>query len=225
MKIWTISDTHTKHLELELPDHNEIDMVIHAGDASSTKDTSFNEAEMREFLQWFDSLPYKYKIYIPGNHDTSIQAGMFNFEEHTDIIFLIHESVEIEGIKIFGSPYTPSFGIGWAYNISRHKIDNYWELIPDNTDIIVTHGPPKGIMDYTAEGHSVYTQTGCKALLNNIKLINPKYHIFGHLHDEDNVLNCGTFKPNNDKADTTYVNACTMNLSYNIVNNGIIIEV
>lgn len=221
MKIWTISDTHCKHLELELPDPNEIDMVIHAGDAGGHRDTSFNEAELKEFLRWFDSLPYKYKIYVPGNHDTSIEAEMFDFKEYTDIHVLIHESITIEGINIFGSPYTPTFGVGWSYNKARHKIDNYWKQIPEDVNIVVTHGPPKGILDLTA--HNNYPeQCGDKSLLNKVLDIKPKYHIFGHIHDEPSCYNAGTFKPSS--IETTFVNASINNLSYNVINNGIIIE-
>ena len=93
MKIWTISDTHCKHLELDLPDPNEIDMVIHAGDAARHRDLSLNDVEMREFLTWYNNLPYKYMIYIPGNHDTSVEADMHNFDDYPNIIVLIHDSL------------------------------------------------------------------------------------------------------------------------------------
>lgn len=223
MKIWTISDTHCQHKQLIPPD--DIDMVIHAGDAGGHRDLSHNDGEMRDFLQWYNNLPYKYKIYIPGNHDTSVEAGFHDFKtDYPNIIVLIHQSVTIEGINIFGSPYTPSFGNGWSYNVPRHKLSNYWDQIPLDTDIIVTHGPPKGILDYTASHSSYYEKVGCASLLNRIIDVNPKYHIFGHLHNESGVYNCGIFKPNQPKLKTEFVNTCVMNIKYNVINNGIYLE-
>lgn len=220
MRIWTISDTHCKHKQLEIPD---VDMVIHAGDASNHRDFSQNDAEIREFLNWFKNLPIKYKIYIPGNHDTSIAQEMHDFDDYPEIIVLINDFIIIEGIKIYGSPVTPTFGSGWAWNCNRNKIDSkYWKKIPEDSDIIVTHGPPKGILDYTAETNTLYRQCGCKSLLNRINFIKPKYHIFGHIHDEDFVYNAGSFKPSG--LNTTFINASVCNLRYNVQNHGEIIE-
>jgi len=212
MKIWAISDSHCKHLWLDIPDPKEVDMVIHAGDAGGHRDLSHNDGEMREFLIWFSNLPYKYKIYIPGNHDTSVEANFHNFAtDYPNITVLIHQSINIEGINIFGSPYTPSFGHGWAYNVARHKISKYWEQIPLNANIVITHGPPKGILDYTKANSNYYEKVGDSSLLDNIVKVNPKYHIFGHLHDEPEVYNCGIFKPNQPKLKTEFINACVMN--------------
>lgn len=222
MKIWTISDTHCEHRMLNLPDPKDIDVVIHAGDAGGHRELSINDAQIRDFLEWFESLPYKYKIYVPGNHDTSIANGFHDFTRYPSVILLDHKSIEIEGVKIFGSPYTPSFGHGWAYNVARHKIGVYWDEIPDDIDIVVTHGPPKGILDTTVSRDGSIQKAGCASLLNNIKRTAPKYHIFGHFHDESGVLNCGKFTPVNSK--TTYINTCVMNLKYQVVNNGNIIE-
>lgn len=219
-RIWCISDTHTRHNELTIPEN--IDIAIHAGDASNIRDSSFNEAEMREFLRWFDSLPVKHKIFVPGNHDTSIEKGMFNFDDYTDIKFLINESVVIDGIKIYGSPITPTFGSGWAYNCQRHKIFKHWDNIPEDTDILVTHGPPKGILDLTFSGGGGLVQTGCKVLLNKVHEINPNLHIFGHIHDEDLIYNAGCYCEPDGK--TTFVNASVCNLRYKVANNGIIID-
>ncbi len=224
MKIWAISDSHCKHGWLDIPDPEDIDIVIHAGDAGGHRDLSHNDGEIRNFLQWFEKLPYKYKVYIPGNHDTSIEAGFHNFKDYPSVNILIHDSIEIEGIKIFGSPYTPSFGHGWSYNVPRHKLETYWKEISLGTDIVVTHGPPKGILDQTMSG-GVGEKVGCKSLLNHIGRVNPKYHIFGHLHDESENYNCGIFKPNQPKHKTEFVNACIMNLKYQVVNNGIYLEI
>lgn len=217
MKIWCISDTHCKHRQLKVP---EVDMIIHAGDAANNQNFSFNEAEVRDFLLWYNKLPAKYKIFIPGNHETSVEKGMHNFNNYENVTVLINNSITIEDIKIYGSPITPSFGTGWAYNCARHKINNHWNNIPDDTNILVTHGPPKGILDLTA--HNGLEQTGCKSLLNRVSTVKPKYHIFGHIHDEPLCYNAGVLKHND--IDTNFVNASVNNLKYNVVNNGVIIN-
>lgn len=221
MKIWTISDTHCKHGQLDLPDPKDVDMVIHAGDAGGHRELSINDAQVRDFLEWFEALPYKYKIYVPGNHDTSVEAGFHDFTKYPSITVLQHESITIEGINIFGSPYTPSFN-NWAFNIARHKINAYWEKIPDESDIVITHGPPQGILDSTINHHNRMEKPGDSALLNHIQRVKPKYHIFGHFHDERGIFNCGSFTPTESK--TTYINTCVMNLQYQVINNGNRIE-
>lgn len=222
MKFWCISDSHNKHAFLNIP--NGIDGIIHAGDMSNQRNPSMNANEVLNFLEWYKSLVHiKYKILIAGNHDTSIEAGLVKRSDiHESITYLEHESCEIEGIKIFGSPYTPSFGQGWSFNIPRHKLDSYWQEIPLGTDIIITHGPPKGILDLTAEG-SLFFQCGCKTLLNRLKIIEPKYSIFGHIHTESNCTNAGKLEIQGCK--TTFINASVVNLDYEICNNGYIIEI
>ena len=217
MKILCISDTHGKHTLIKLQD---ADMIIHAGDCTNQRDSILNGPELEAFFKWFSSLPYKYKIYIPGNHDTSFPKNYVQIPEN--IIVLSHREVEIEGVKIFGSPYTPEFGVGWAYNVDRSKIQRYWEQIPKDIDIIVTHGPAKGIMDLTFTKEGNLFQCGCKSLLNTIKDIKPKFHIFGHIHDESGIYNAGEF--NVPKIGTTFVNASVVNLRMEIVNHGVLIE-
>ncbi|HEX8516878.1 MAG TPA: metallophosphoesterase [Bacteroidia bacterium] len=138
MKFVAISDTHGQHNNLRLP---QADVIIHAGDITKRG----NKEEVVEFLTWFAELPFTYKIFIAGNHD-------FFFEESSEaeienlipsnVIYLCNNSVLINGIKIWGSPITPYF-FNWAFN--RHRgddISKYWDLIPMDTDILITHGPP-----------------------------------------------------------------------------------
>jgi len=147
MKIWHLSDTHTYHDLLKVPDG--IDLVIHSGDCSNPRDPYNNEPEVREFIDWYKELPIKYKIYVAGNHDTSIEKGLVTKKDFEDngIIYLENEYVTIKGIKIFGSPHTPQFG-NWAFMKERHKLDRFWNIaIHEPCDIIVVHGPPKGVLD------------------------------------------------------------------------------
>ena len=220
MKIWHISDTHTKHKELDLsPLQENLDMIIHTGDAGTSRDISHNDGEIRDFLQWYSSLPVKYKLFIPGNHDTSIGQNLWKADkvlEEYDIHMLINKTIEIEGVKIFGSPYTPAFGFGWAFNSQRHKIQKHWNLIEEGTDIVAVHGPPKGMLDLNKE----YISCGCGTLTYILGQIKPKYCLFGHIHEDG-----GKLLQDNKYPDTTFINGSAVNLMHDIINNGKIIEI
>jgi len=192
MNILGISDTHGFHKEFNFSDFKNIDMIIDAGDFSNHKSPAFNQAEVVDFLVWYSNLPIKYKILIAGNHDTSIEAKLVRpKEDFKDIIYLEHESITVEGINIFGSPYTPSFG-GWSFMKQRGKLDPYWAEIPDNTDILITHGPPKGILDLSYNREDVLEYCGDKELLNHVYRVRPKHMIFGHIHNYKDCHNKGS---------------------------------
>ncbi|MFM2015802.1 MAG: hypothetical protein RIQ51_1292, partial [Bacteroidota bacterium] len=103
MKIWHISDTHTYHGLLDIPDN--IDIVIFSGDCSNPRDPYLNKPEVENFLAWYESLPIKYKIFVAGNHDTSIEKGFINKLDFASkgIIYLENNYTEIEELKIWGS--------------------------------------------------------------------------------------------------------------------------
>lgn len=225
MKIACISDTHCKHNEIDGIIRNlNVDMLIHAGDGSNSKIPAINYHEAEDVLTWMDSFyDIQHKIYVPGNHDTSIWKGLIDIEKY-DTKILIHCSIYIDGINIFGSPYTPTYGNDWAYNVKRNKLDIYWNQIPEYTDILITHGPPKSILDLTTELNGSLVQVGCKSLFNKVLEIQPKYHIFGHLHDESNIFNHGILNLGN-KCKTTFVNAGILNLKNQVINKPIIIEI
>lgn len=192
MKIWHISDTHTFHELLQIPEG--IDMVIHSGDCSNPRDPYNNEPEVRGFIDWFSSLDIKYKVYVAGNHDTSIEKGLVTKADFNDrgIHYLENETIEIEGIKIFGSPHTPTFG-QWAFMKARHKLDRIWQsAIEDGTHIIVVHGPPKGMLDLSYDRNGKLEFCGCKSLMNKVKEVEPKLMLFGHIHNCDDIINAGT---------------------------------
>jgi Icc-related predicted phosphoesterase len=177
MKIVCVSDTHGKHEQLNY-DLPEGDMIIHAGDISNVGRID----EINQFTQWFSNLPYKYKIFIAGNHDFGFEKIRHSNEIGISIphgvIYLQDEMVEIEGIKIYGSPWQPEF-YDWAFNLPRgEKIAEKWNMIPENLDILITHGPPHGILDDTIQGMRV----GCEDLYKRVMEVKPKYHIFGHIH-------------------------------------------
>ena len=192
MKIWHISDTHTFHELLQIPEG--IDMVIHSGDCSNPRDPYNNEPEVRRFIDWFGDLPIKHKIYVAGNHDTSIEKGLVTDDDFDQkrIHYLENETIEIEGIKIFGSPHTPTFG-QWAFMKARHKLDRIWQIaIEDDTNIIVVHGPPRGMLDLSYDRFSNLEFCGDKSLMNKVKEVEPKLMLFGHIHNCDDIINAGT---------------------------------
>lgn len=193
MKIWHISDTHGNHEKLKVPD---VDLIIHSGDATNWQNRSKNLEEMLDFLRWFEQIRIP-KIYIAGNHDTSIESKIIDKEYLSDlgIIYLENESVEFKGVNIYGSPYSPTFGIGWAFNKARHKIHEVWDEVPEDTDILVTHSPPLGILDLTENRDRTFEMCGDKNLYKQItQRIKPKLHLFGHIHNRTGATyhNSGT---------------------------------
>ena len=197
MKIWHISDTHGYHDLLKVPDG--IDMVIHSGDCSNPRDPYNNEPEVREFIQWYKMLPIEHKIYVAGNHDTSIEKGLVKKIDFSgyNIHYLENDYIDIDGIKIFGSPNTPNFG-NWAFMKDRTKLERHWRsAIHEQCDIIVTHGPPKGILDKAEDRDHNLECCGDKSLLNRILEIQPTYALFGHIHNNGDIINAGIQKLSN----------------------------
>lgn len=193
--IWHISDTHSYHRLLKVPDN--IDIVVHSGDFSNYYNVYKNEPEAKDFLQWYANLPIKHKILIAGNHDALPALDNKSFRQlcnDLNIIYLENESIEIEGINIWGSPYTPTFG-NWYFMKDRGKLDKIWRQIPDNTDIVVVHGPPKGILDVSINVNKGVDLCGCGSLRSHIlNRVKPKLMLFGHIHNVDYVINAGTLQ-------------------------------
>jgi len=195
MKIWHISDTHTYHYLLTIPE--DIDLVIFSGDCSNPGNPYLNEPEVKDFIHWFKGLPIKHKIFVAGNHDTSIEKGLVKKIDFSgyNIHYLENDYITIEGLKIFGSPYTPTFGNGWAFNKSRDKMDKLWSQVDEDVDIFVVHGPPKTILDLTYSREHNLEYCGCNALKRHIlNRIKPKLVCFGHIHNGDDIINAGTLK-------------------------------
>lgn len=205
MKIWHISDTHGHEDQLAVPDG--IDMVIFSGDAGNSRSPYTNEHEVRTFLLWFSSLDIKYKVMIAGNHDSSIEAKLITkrqLEKDYGIIYLEDSSTEIEGLKLWGSPWTPTFN-NWSFNRNRDKLHKLWSSIPDDTDIVITHGPPKGILDLSRDRDNVLEFCGCSALDKRMRTLQPMLNLFGHIHNFGGHQNAGVTKLSIGK--TIYSNA------------------
>ena len=220
MKIWCISDTHERHNELKIP--NNIDLVIFAGDEANSSNPVENYSKSLKFFEWYDNLDVQYKIFVPGNHSTAVESGLITNDMFPNIIFLIHTEFSIEGYKIFGSPYTPAFGKSWSYMKKRSRLSEVWSTIPDDTDILITHGPPKGILDLTTDTEDRYkiAQVGCKSLYSRVSDIRPRLHVFGHIHSEKKFHNNGMLL--RDKI--SFVNASCCNNHKHEINNGLIVH-
>ncbi len=193
-KIWHISDSHGYHELLKIPE--DIDIVICSGDATNYKDAYKNYTELEAFLYWFERLPIKHKIYVAGNHDSAIEKNVFNVKQtikNKGIIYLENSDVIIDGIKIWGSPYTPTFG-NWSFMKPRNKLDKVWKNIPTDTNIVVVHGPPKGIMDNSFDFNNYIERCGCNALKKRILKIEPDLFLSGHIHNNSDIINAGTLK-------------------------------
>lgn len=191
MRIWHISDTHCNEKLLTIPP--DIDLIIHSGDATNNRTTFINFNEMKNFIEWYKVIPIKNKIYVAGNHDTSVynrQIIKQDFESE-GIIYLELESIEINGLKIFGNPYTPTYK-NWAFMKDRGKLTPIYDLIPNDTNILISHGPPKGILDSSVSPSNVLEQCGCKELSNRIKYLKDlKLVAFGHIHSRGYCINHG----------------------------------
>jgi len=153
-------------------------MLIHSGDSDIN-----SLFELKDFIKWFSSLNIEDCIYVAGNHDFFIEKNYNfckNFFEENNIIYLQNDLVKIKGLRIYGSPTTPTF-YNWAFMYSRgEQIAEEWRRIPDNLDILITHGPPNGILDLTRRS---LEHAGCEELLKKVQLTKPSYHLFGHIHE------------------------------------------
>lgn len=205
MKIVCVSDTHEAHDELEIPDG---DVFIHAGDATYMGTVQ----AITKFNSWLGKLPHKHKIIIAGNHDWLFQTDPGLAKSLiTNAIYLQDSGCEIDGIKFWGSPHQPWF-YDWAFNQMRGPdIKRYWDLIPTDTDVLITHGPPYGVGDITYRAGNV----GCQDLLDAVRKIKPKLHVYGHIHPGyGSVQSLGTI----------FVNASIMDDLYMPRNEPIVVE-
>ena len=194
MKILHISDTHGFHSRFPDEKFKDIDIVIHSGDCSNYKDAYRNAIEVADFIEWYKNVPVKYKIYVAGNHDTSIERKRITKEdfEANGIIYLENSFVNINGVKFYGTPVTPSFN-DWAFMKARDKTHKVWEAIPEDTRVLIVHGPPKGIRDLSFDRDGKLEFCGDNALMKRcISLQNTlKFVCFGHIHNMDGVYNQG----------------------------------
>lgn len=237
MRIVHISDTHNRHNRIKIP---ECDVLIHSGDFSGMG----RHTEVESFIKWFSRQPATYRIFISGNHDINLdeskndgrkpdwlQELIYKYEmmgskgDDRVNFYLEDTGCEIWGVKFWGSPITPTFGRPiWGFNRDRgDDIKRHWDKIPE-TDVLITHGPPHGVLDWVP--HRVTTNgtdlpggnRGCADLRLTVHRIKPKYHLFGHIHEGyghfyDHYLN------------VHYFNGSMVDMQYDPVNTPHIFEV
>jgi Icc-related predicted phosphoesterase len=188
-----LGDTHELHRETNVP-HGDI--LIHVGDFSMF---SHSLSAIEDFNAWLGELPHPFKCCIPGNHEFFLERDPSRRSLLSNATVLINEGIEIEGLQIWGSPVTPlanaAFGISSAEDRRR-----LYTQIPENTDLLITHGPPYGILDSAPDSDSK-VHSGCRELFEVVIRVRPKLHVFGHVHGAHGIF--GT-------DETTFVNAALM---------------
>jgi Icc-related predicted phosphoesterase len=181
MRIVAVADTHLFHDSLTVP---EGDVFVHAGDLCRGGDLD----ELKTAADWIRSLPHPRKVVIAGNHDWAFvhepERARALFE---DMVYLEDSGAAIEGYRFWGSPWQPEFN-GWAFNLPRGEaLAKKWALIPEGTDVLVTHGPPLGIGDRGP----VAGRAGCADLMERVRVVRPRLHLFGHIHQDGGVWDDG----------------------------------
>lgn len=196
MRILHLSDTHGCHHRLrELPD---ADVVVHSGDFCMVG----SEQEAIDFLNWFCDLPYPHKIFICGNHDDCLYGANINGLDD-NVHYLCNSGIEIEGLKFYGIP------MFMGDCVTDRQSRNYAN-IPADTDILITHSPAFGILDFDND-----INYGSEELLQAVTNINPRVHLFGHIHKQHGITTIGT---------TIFSNGAIMNDDYSTLNHPNIIE-
>ena len=183
MKIACISDTHTLHrrMKFRVP---EADVLVHAGDMTNIG----RPDELKLFAGWMAEQPHNYKLAICGNHERMVSGNTSYVEDlFADFgIQLIHnKTVEIAGIKFYGEPRTPEFfDWGWMYKRGSEAAA-IWSQMPDDTDVLVCHGPPLGYVDMCPDwaDRTALVHVGCKEQMDRLHQVKPKYVICGHIHE------------------------------------------
>ncbi|MGY5846291.1 metallophosphoesterase family protein [Salegentibacter sp. HM20] len=208
MKLICVADTHNQHQALQLPYG---DVLIHAGDFSDHG----NEKETRDFINWLAAQPHPYKIFIGGNHDFYLENPVSDnllSKLPKNVFYLKDSGITINGFEFWGSPYTP-VRARWAFSRERGPdIRKHWEKIPESTQVLITHSPAYGILDNLyIDGRHV----GCEELATQLKRIQPKIHVFGHIHEAHG---------SSTKNGITHINACYLDHRYRIMNKPIQIQ-
>lgn len=198
-----ISDTHTGHRNLTLPFG---DVLIHCGDWSNYPTS---HQDYIDFNTWLGEQPHKYKIIIAGNHETGLPTDPARVQMlFSNTVCLFDQSYEIEGIKIYGAPGIPARSYFYRANYMQYnRPKEKWNRIPSDTDILLTHTPPRYLMDYGKHKLGSWHE-GDIELLNQVFRVKPKIHCFGHNHDQPGVIrvkHSGDFS--SCPAETLFVNA------------------
>jgi Icc-related predicted phosphoesterase len=217
LRVVCLADTHGLHEEVQVP---EGDLLIHAGDVSM----GGTEEEIEAFDAWMARLPHPHKVLIAGNHDWLFQRDPEAARRRiTSATYLQDSGVSIGSLRLWGSPWQPWF-MNWAFNLRRGRpLEAIWQLIPEHTEILITHCPPHGILDavsgFAALALSLAvgqgTHVGCRELATAVKRVRPRLHVFGHIHEGYG---------RQQRGDTTFVNASVCDAHYRPTNSPVVVD-
>lgn len=213
-----ISDTHGQHAKLIIP---ETKWLVHCGDSTMNG----TEGELLRFLDWFADRPAEFKMFISGNHDWICQRSSDLVRREAKLRGIIYledeETLSLGRLRFYGSPWQPYFG-GWAFNFSgstERCSDQYdaeavacWKLIPDDVDVVITHGPAYGLVDLVDNHYNVDRHVGCKHLRDRLVQVKPMLHLCGHIH-------CGYGETRIPGIRTIFVNASSLGEDYRTPND------
>lgn len=210
-KITLLSDTHGKHRQIPADWLPETDWILHSGDISSIGTIP----QIADFLDWFSKVgDYKFRCFIAGNHDWLFQQNSVLAKSMIpeNVTYLENSEIVVDGIKIFGVPQQIEF-YNWAFNVTKEGMKKYWDEVPLDTNILLSHGAPFGCLDMTLNGDS----TGCKYLLEKISELKQLHlEVHGHIHE---ARGCLIFADGQK-----IINASLLNRSYNLVNKPYVID-
>lgn len=175
MRIVAVADTHTFEADLgALPDG---DVFVHAGDM--LRGGSLDE--LASVAEWICALPHRHKVVVAGNHDWCfVNERPEALAALPGVHYLQDAAIELEGVHFYGSPWQPEFN-RWAFNLPRgDALAEKWAKIPDGTDVLVTHGPPA----LYGDRGPISGRAGCEDLLARVRMVRPRLHLFGHIHQD-----------------------------------------
>jgi len=207
MKIALFSDSHGAHDQVHIP---EADILIFAGDMTNCRATR-DDSDFNRFL---GTLPHRHKIVIAGNHDHRLARDRQQAKAlFTEAVYLQDEAVQVCGVTVYGAPWQPIFNdlACDAFALPRGMaLRQKWDMIPtEGVDILVTHTPPAGFLDLDGPvGH------GCFDLSAAVEIIQPKYHVFGHVHTRHGTVRHGS---------TTYIN-CNVQVKKGVPRGALLLD-
>lgn len=214
LRVVHISDTHLLHSpnQLAIPDG---DILIHSGDFAQARwfnalptHGSENERQLDGFLEFLRSLPHRRKVFVCGNHEVMfMRSGWRTIQRKLgdDVIYLQDWGVDIDGLRIYGSPWNRTNG---AYGASQRYRESAWRKIPNGTDVVVTHMGAQGVLDQCyrkgkgpraghtcgvcGKAHPDSVHEGCSALGQEVARAGASVHLFGHSHECNGTQEVGS---------------------------------
>lgn len=205
MRLVLLSDTHG-YDDFPVP---EGDVLVHAGDLSRRGRPS----EITRFAAFLSRLPHPHKVVIAGNHDRCLEKDIgLGDKIFSEVTYLLDREAIVAGLRFYGSPWQPEF-MSWAFNLPRGEaLRAVWSKIPNDIDVLVTHGPPFGVLDRTYDG----TWVGCEEMRTALDRARPRLHVFGHIHEAAGV---------HQGRGTLSVNASTCTLAYEPTHPIVVVDV